>query len=179
MAEGTIFRAFPTKEALEAEAVHAAFCPAELRRQILGIDPALPIRDRLVAFARLTQRRFSDVFDLMRALGLTEPPAHGQHDACYPAGCHVPDATTPAASRRARADRHVRLLLLDVADGLVPDAERQLALPADQVLHRIRLLTFSGSHPGISGGLVLTPEEIVDTILDGVRRRPAPDAVTH
>ena len=39
-------------------------------------------------------------------------------------------------------------------------------------MHRLRLLTFSGSHPGIADGQVLTPEEIVDTILFGLVCRP-------
>ena len=41
-------------------------------------------------------------------------------------------------------------------------------------MHRIRLLCFSGSHPGIADGLTLTPEEIVDTVLYGLVVRPAP-----
>ena len=47
-------------------------------------------------------------------------------------------------------------------------------VPATDVVHRIRLLTFSGSHPGIADGQVLTPEEIVDTVLFGLVRRPSP-----
>ena len=47
-------------------------------------------------------------------------------------------------------------------------------VPARDVVHRIRLLTFSGSHPGIADGKVLTPEEIVDTVLYGLVVRPSP-----
>ena len=37
-------------------------------------------------------------------------------------------------------------------------------------MHRLRLLTFAGSHPHISDGVLLTPEEIVDTLLHGLLR---------
>ena len=32
----------------------------------------------------------------------------------------------------------------------------------------LRLLTFSGTHPHLSDGRLLTPDQIVDTLLDGV-----------
>jgi hypothetical protein len=39
------------------------------------------------------------------------------------------------------------------------------------VAQLLRLLTFSGSHPFISEGNLLTAEQITSTVLDGVRRR--------
>ena len=62
VAEGTIFRVFPTKEVLENEAVQAAFCPAPVRRRIAAIDPEGSLRDRLVDFTRIMQLRFTEVF---------------------------------------------------------------------------------------------------------------------
>ena len=47
-------------------------------------------------------------------------------------------------------------------------------MPAADLVHRLRLLTFSGSHPGIADGRVMTPEEIVDTVLFGLVRRDGP-----
>ena len=89
VAEGTIFRVFPTKEILEKEAVQAAFCPAPVRRRITAIDPEGSLRDRLVDFTRILQMRFTEVFGLMGALGLTEPPNRGPHQSCYEAGRHL------------------------------------------------------------------------------------------
>ncbi len=43
----------------------------------------------------------------------------------------------------------------------------------------LRLLTFSGSHPHVSEQRPLTPEEIVDVILDGTLRRPECDLAGH
>jgi hypothetical protein len=36
----------------------------------------------------------------------------------------------------------------------------------------LRLLVFSGTHPGITDGRLLTAREITGIVLDGVRTRP-------
>jgi AcrR family transcriptional regulator len=168
VAEGTIFRVFPTKEVLENEAVQAAFCPAPVRRRITAIDPEGSLRDRLVDFTRIMQVRFTEVFGLMGALGLSEPPNRGPHRACYDAGRHL----------RGHADEEeheaAHQPLLESIHQLLIHDEDHLVVPGTDVIHRIRLLTFSGSHPGIADGQVLTPEEIVDTVLFGLVRRPSP-----
>jgi AcrR family transcriptional regulator len=170
IAEGTIFRVFPTKEVLENEAVQAAFCPASVRRRISAIDPEGSLRDRLVEYTRIMQLRFTEVFGLMGALGLSQPPNRGPHQACYDAGRHL----------RGHADEQEHVAahqpLLETIQRLVDDDADQLCVPAADLVHRIRLLTFSGSHPGIADGQVLTPEEIVDTVLFGVVRRPSTES---
>lgn len=168
VAEGTIFRAFPTKDALQEEAVQVAFCPAPVRRSIAAIGTDLTVRDRLVAFTTIMQRRFHEVFGLMGALGLSEPPNRGPHLACYAAGRHLRGASDEGAE-----ELEPHQPLLDTVHELLADAaEGDFVVPAPEVVHRIRLLCFSGSHPGIADGRTLTPEEIVDTVLYGVRARP-------
>ena len=51
---------------------------------------------------------------------------------------------------------------------------RELAVPVSEFVHIVRLLTFSGSHPHLSDGRILTPDEIVTTVLDGLHTRPHP-----
>jgi hypothetical protein len=115
------------------------------------------------------QRRFTEVFGLMAALGLTQPPNRGPHLACFEAGRHLRGATDEGHEHEAAHQP-----LLDAIHGLLEDNADELVVPARDVVHRIRLLTFSGSHPGIADGMVLTPEEIVDTILYGLVVRPSP-----
>ncbi|HET8595837.1 MAG TPA: TetR/AcrR family transcriptional regulator [Intrasporangium sp.] len=165
VAEGTIYRAFGTKDQLETEAVEAAFCPGPVRRQIAAIAPEMAPRDRLVEFTRIMQQRFTDVFGLMAALGLTQPPQRNGHDECYVAGRHQSGASGSCTMRP------IHQPLLDSIHELVDDMREELTVEPQDVIHRLRLLTFSGSHPGIADGRLLTAEEIVATVLDGVRVR--------
>jgi AcrR family transcriptional regulator len=167
VAEGTIYRAFGTKDQLETEAVEAAFCPGPVRRQIAAIAPELPPRERLVAFTRIMQQRFTDVFGLMAALGLTQPPQRNGHDECYVAGRHQTGASG------ACSVRPIHQPLLDSIHELIDGMREELTVEPQDVIHRLRLLTFSGSHPGIADGRLLTAEEIVSTVLDGVLVRAA------
>ena len=145
VAEGTIFRAFGSKDELVDAAIAAAFDPTEFLEAVDRIDTSLPVRERLVALVDLLQRRFVAVFALMRAVGLVAPPHH--------------DSAEADEIRAALSARLVRLVEHDA------DAFR---IPPEQVVHRLRLLAFSGSHPEISDHQQLTPEEIVATVLDGV-----------
>ncbi|MEO9152567.1 MAG: helix-turn-helix domain-containing protein, partial [Lapillicoccus sp.] len=182
IAEGTIFRVFATKEDLLDAVITSTFCPAEFRRGLDDIDVTLPLRARLIALVTLLQHRFTDVFDLMGALGLTAPPPSlaGQHDHCSMEHGHVV-GDDPGDPERgdAEAPRH---------HGGGPDdatrtaylSERFVAADADllrssptEVVNYLRLLTFSGSHRHISGGQLLAPHEIVDVVLSGVQKPPA------
>jgi hypothetical protein len=70
----------------------------------------------------------------------------------------------------ARRKRQSDLANAAFADLLRPDAD-QLRFPPEEVVRRIGLITFSATHPLISGGVVLSAEEIVDFALDGLRQR--------
>ena len=168
VAEGTIYRVYPTKDALLEDAVQAAFCPAPVRAEFSAIRSDQSMRDRLVDFVRILQHRFTNIFALMEALGLTAPPLRGDHDECYRGGHHLRmgdggDPGKPAHQELMESVQHL----------LVPDPEA-ITVPVGDLLHLVRLLAFSGSHPAIADGRLLRPEEIVDTILDGVRARPQP-----
>lgn len=145
IAEGTIFRAFDSKEEIVDAALERAFEPAPLLDDLARIDADRPLGDRMVALTRVLQNRFVEIFGLMRAVGLVAPPRHLD-----------PDETDPW-----RAKAH------DLMVGLVaPDADR-LRVSPEEVVRVLRLLTFSGSHREISDGRLMTPEEIVDVVLHG------------
>ena len=149
IAEGTIFRAFSSKEELVDAAVDRAFEPGDVIARIEEIDPDLPLRERLVLLVSILQQRFRATFELMQKVGLVGPPRH-KHDG------------EAAQAWRARQEQ----LFLAVVGA---DTD-QLRVPADHFVHVLRLLTFSGSHPLISDGRLLSPEEIVDTVLSGLLR---------
>ena len=149
VAEGTIFRVVESKEELVELAITRAFEPGSLTDRILEIDPDLPLRDRLVRLAAILQQRFRATFELMRKVGMVRPADH------------VHDSPEAIAMRE-----HMHALFESVVG-----ADRvRLAVPVDVFVHRLRLLTFAGSHPLISDGALLTPDEIVDTLLHGLLR---------
>jgi AcrR family transcriptional regulator len=149
VAEGTIFRVVESKEELVELAITRAFEPGALADRILEIDPGLPLRDRLVRLTSILQQRFRATFELMKKVGMVRPADH-VHD-----------------SPEAIAMRERMQALLESVVGV--DVNR-LSVPAGVFVHRLRLLTFAGSHPHISDGALLTPEEIVDTLLHGLLR---------
>jgi AcrR family transcriptional regulator len=151
IAEGTIFRIFPTKEELFDAVLEAEFDPEPFLADIRAIDLGLPLRERLVAATGLLQRRFIRIFHLMTAMGLPKPP------------------------ERFRAEDVRKRLAEDGLNRVLgPDADR-FRLSPDEVVRVLRLLTFSGSHPHISEQRPMRPEEIVDVILHGtLRRSPRP-----
>jgi AcrR family transcriptional regulator len=152
VAEGTIFRVFRDKDELVQAAVAAVFDPTPALAELDRVDPALPLRERLVEVTGVLQRRLLSVFNLMIALGMTAPPEDIEE------------------KRQAVHPTHAGILT-KTAGLLAPDQD-QFRLPVDEVVRLLRLLTFAGSHPLITDGDLLTAEEIADVLLDGVRGRP-------
>ena len=147
VAEGTIFRVFDSKEELVEAAIERAFEPGDVIARVEEIDADLPMRDRLILLVSILQQRYRATFGLMQKVGLVGPPRH----------LHDSDA---AQAWRARQE----MLFIAV---LGADTDR-LRVPVDHFVHVLRLLTFAGSHPLISDGRLLSPVEIVDTVLLGL-----------
>lgn len=147
VAEGTIFRVFDSKDALVDAALARAFEPGDVVARIEGIDRSGPLRARLVDLVSVLQQRYRATFELMQKVELVGPPHH-LHDSAE------------AEAWRARLEA----LLSDVVGA---DSE-QLAVPVEHFVHVLRLLTFAGSHQKIADGRLLSPEQVVDTVLHGL-----------
>ena len=74
IAEGTIFRVFPDKDAVVRAAVELAFDPEPAERALAAIDPTLPFENRLTEAVRIMQRRLADIWRLVSMVGDTGPP---------------------------------------------------------------------------------------------------------
>lgn len=149
VAEGTIFRVFPDKDALVRAVVGAALDPAPLLAALAAVDPARPLRDRLVAVVAVVQERFADVVVLVDALGAHPPAGAGHHHPCA-----------------LHETLHTALV-----EAVGADAAR-LRVPVDELARLLRLLTLSAAHPRLCDGAPLRAEQIVDVLLDGVLARP-------
>ncbi|MFC6160429.1 TetR/AcrR family transcriptional regulator [Kribbella sp. NPDC058693] len=167
IAEGTIFRAFGSKDALIEAAMATVFDTSDMVRALEQVDRSLPLRERTIAAVEIGQKRLRGVFKLLFALRIRRPP-------------EFKHATPMDEARRQRLSD---LANEAFADLLRPDAD-QLRVPPEEVVRMIGLLTFSATHPMISAGHVLTAEEIVDFAFDGLRKRgtdqpPAADGIVE
>ena len=155
VAEGTIFRVFPNKDALIDATMESAFDPAPFFAGLSAIDTELPLRERVIAMTEMFQDRLRGIITLMLAMRMSRPPFKQQTR---------PDGTPLQAAR----EQNERILAASVA--LLKPDEDEFRLPLDQVAHVMRLLIFSATHPLISDGHTLSAEQIADVVLDGVRR---------
>ncbi len=73
VAEGTIFRAFPTKEALIDAVLEEVFDNQRTCDELAAIDPALPLEARLISAVTVLQARLRRVFALFHSLRLSPP----------------------------------------------------------------------------------------------------------
>src|SRR3954471_16947245 len=151
IAEGTIFRVFADKDELVRAAVAHAMDAAPLRSELDEVDIRLPLDERLLAMTGILQRRLIFVISLMMSVRMGQPPS-------------TEEVKAHAAKRHHRDEE----LYDAVVRLLEPDADA-FRMPVREVARLLRLLTFSGSHRMIADGELLTPEEIVSVLLDGVR----------
>ena len=143
VAEGTIFRVFDSKDDLVQAAVEQALDLEPFVAELEDVDPDQPLGTMLLEVVELFQQRFERVFTLMTRMGMVGPPRAHKH--------------MEAERQRIGA----------ILQGLAEPHRASLRVPPGQLMHLLRLLTFSGTHPHISDGQPLTSEQIVDLLLHG------------
>lgn len=154
VAEGTVFRAFETKDALTDAVIGAVACPVPLRSAISAIDPSLPLAQRTLAATRLLMQRYDGVLGVLGPMGIKGPPAHHAHP-----GCPDPAAQIPGPSCR-------RTALVELFE---PDADR-LRLPPEEFVRVLRILCFGGTARHVADAPPLSPEAVTDLVLHGALR---------
>ncbi|HWH26580.1 MAG TPA: TetR/AcrR family transcriptional regulator [Pseudolysinimonas sp.] len=139
VAEGTIFRVFPDKDSLIDAVVDKMLDQEHLNRALRGIDPTLPLEQKLHSILFHLRSRFTEVFHLMAALGMHGPP------------------------KRPRREEWREI----IADLLRPDEDR-LSVSADQVAVYLRMIAFSASIPAVNEPYVFTTDELAALVISGV-----------
>jgi len=142
IAEGTIFRVFPDKEAVIEAALTLAFDSERTELAIAGIDRSLPFEEQLAEAVLVMQRRHADIWRLVSSLG--GPAALGRR------------GPTPPAD------------LLALADLFEPERHRLRHDPATAA-KELRALTLAVSHPALHADEPMSPSEVVSLLLDGIR----------
>jgi AcrR family transcriptional regulator len=147
IAEGTIFRVFPDKDALIAAVVEKALDPAPLEARLALIDRRQPLEARLTEAVRAMQERNESIWQLISNVGFTASPERDE------------------LRRRNLADLPALIALF------TPDGDK-LRFDARANARRLRALTTACSHPALIGDEPLSADDIVSLFLDGARRQP-------
>ncbi|MCU1359583.1 MAG: transcriptional regulator, TetR family [Ilumatobacteraceae bacterium] len=141
IAEGTIFRAFPDKEALVTAVVESAFDPAPVEQALSAIDPSLPFDQRLTCAVEIMQRRLRDIWNITAAVGVPSSPPSPRH----------------------------RTNEFKALTALFESERKHLSHPPKMAAQTLRGLTLALTHPALAPDQRVTPAQIVSLLLDGVR----------
>jgi AcrR family transcriptional regulator len=165
IAEGTIFRVFPDKATLLFAAAEEAINPAggqeafEAAMAAAGVGPD-DLRERIVVAADRILERMRLTIAVM---GAVRPYlAAKYHEAHSGRNKQVPHGP-PEFMLKAQRDLHDRLT------GLFEPYADQLTVPPETAALALRSLTFGSARPELGLQPALTPEQIADLVLDGVR----------
>ena len=153
IAEGTIFRAFATKEALIDAVIEDAFDSRRTCLELAQIDPGLSLEARLAAAVVILQERLRRVVTLFGSLRLRKE-AH-DHE-----------------SFRLKQQADYEMLNSAIASLIQPDQD-QLRLDVMEAASALRTITFSISHPILGDQRLARPQQIVDLVLHGICSHPA------
>ena len=181
IAEGTVFRAFPTKQAIIDAVLARVYDVDETLDRIRAIDTTAPLDERVRECTGILAERLSTVIDLMIALRMRGPARQddtnersGRAGTNRRAGAGRAGATHPDKHDGRHQHPHETQqaeLAAAIAGVLAPDADR-LACPPTRAAHLLRLLTFAGTHRMINDDDPIGPDEIADVLLHGILRTP-------
>jgi AcrR family transcriptional regulator len=146
IAEGTIFRVFPDKDAVLRAAIDLAFDTEPTERALTEIDRAKPFEAQLEEAVEIMQNRLSLIWRLVSTVG--------------------EDDALQGRERTPPPD------LLALTDLFRPERKR-LRHDPQTAARQLRALTLAVSHPALSADDPMSPAEIVSLLLDGIRRRPS------
>ena len=149
IAEGTVFRAFGSKDELVHACAASVFDTTDAVSRLRAIRRDQSLDDRLVEAVAVMQAHVGRLIDVMSSIRATGAvPAHGArtHDG------HGLDPDVGVAFAE-----------------LIGDDVDRLRLPVEEVVEVIAHLTLASAHPFFPGRS-LTPGRIVSVVLDGTRK---------
>lgn len=155
VAEGTIFGVFPDKASLLAAALASALDQAPVLRALSAIDPAAPLRERLGDVVAILVRRVGSILPLMMV-----------------ARALPPDSAKPVLSLMLDGRQQ-----LNQAVAAVIEADRGLLRQSPDTIARLLIaLVLSSVRSEFNGPEILSPDDIVSVLLDGLLKRPSGEA---
>ncbi|MFW6597858.1 TetR/AcrR family transcriptional regulator [Propionibacteriaceae bacterium Y2011] len=152
LAEGTLFRIFPTKSDLLHAVIASTFDPSDTCDAIDDIDHELDLPDRLAELIDILTEHVTEVaavFPLLREIGHSGPDGHDPHRL------------------REHQHEHQRMLTTAVADILKPDADR-LRVPLTDAAAFVQSSVLLMSHPMMKHGCMDNPDNLITVLLYGI-----------
>jgi AcrR family transcriptional regulator len=153
IAEGTIFRAFATKEELIDAVIEDAYNISRTCDELAQVDLSLNLEQRLVSAVEILQKRLRRLVALFWSLRLRKD---------------APDRDSFRAKQQADNE-----LLNNAVAALIKPEHDQLRLDPLEVASVLRAITFSVSHHLLGDQRLADPRRIVDLVLYGVCRHSA------
>jgi AcrR family transcriptional regulator len=154
IAQGTIFRVFPTKEAIIDAIFADAFDRDAIRTELAGLRPADPLEAKMRRIVAVLQGRNRRIVALFTALGARRPPAIGD--------------------RKNHLFRW-ELSLAEIGALLEPDRDALRMSPLEAA-RLMQSLVIALRAPMLAERPEYSAEAIVDLILNGIARRDAGQA---
>ena len=163
IAEGTIFRVFPDKATLLFAAAEEAINPAGGQE---AFEEAIAVAGDLREAIVIAAGRVLDRMRLtMAVMGAVRPYLAAKlHEAAH-ANKKAAPIGPPEFMLNAQRDLHERLT------GLFAPYADELGVDPETAALALRSLTFGSARPELGMAPALTPDEIADIVLDGVRTR--------
>jgi len=153
IAEGTIFRAFATKEELIDAVIEDAYNIQRTCDELGQVDLSLNLEQRLVSAVEILQKRLRRLVALFWSLRLSKD---------------APDRDSFRAKQQADNE-----LVNNAIAALINPEHDQLRLDPREVASVLRAITFSVSHHVLGDSRLAEPQRIVDLVLYGVCRNSA------
>lgn len=161
IAEGTIFRIFPSKQELTEAVIEDLMDPSELCDQLATIDPCQPLEERLTTAITHLLAAVAAVSQVFVALA--------QHPADGPGNPHHRPTKPGEATHAVHAERGRRLQSA-IVSVLTPDAER-LNCSLDQAASLVRSIAFGSAHPQAGTTAPPDPRQLAQLLLFGMAHK--------
>jgi AcrR family transcriptional regulator len=156
IAEGTIFRVFPDKAALLLATAEETMNPATGRADLAAaLEGVTTLREKvLITTERLNARseRVMAVMIALRGVWMSQPEKSGHR--------HGPPQFILDANKA----------VLEMLTEVFEEHRDELTVEPGTAALLLRTLVLGSRHPGVSQDELLTPDQIADALLDGVRR---------
>ncbi|MET0865406.1 MAG: helix-turn-helix domain-containing protein, partial [Nakamurella sp.] len=181
IAEGTIFRVFPDKDAVIKAVLTSVLDPAPYVADLRRIDPFDSLEQVLTQAVDAMRRRLESVWQIMWMLRVSGPPGNERDTSKFVVVEKVqPDGSTAQVPRFGPDSRPDMTEATNTLAALLEPHGDQLRLEPIEAARIFRLITFSSAHPSITDGKPMTTPEIVDLLLHGIGgerlygRKPVP-----